>query len=67
MLIFWSAAVRFPTAGTAVVVTAFAILMGLFAAFMLADEILQEYPAESDHRSIFITLIASLLVMLLLV
>lgn len=41
--------------------TASSTLLGLFAAFLLADEVLHAYEMERDHRDIALGLLASLL------
>ncbi len=46
---------------TAAVDQAFTLALGLFAAFMLADEIWIAYTVEATHMRIFLTLLASLL------
>jgi len=45
---------------------AFAVALGLFGAFMIADEIFIAYPVEGTHLRIFVTLLVSLLAVCLL-
>lgn len=49
-----------------VVYLAFTALLGLFGAFILADEVFRDYRDEGDHRGIAILLIASLVAIQLL-
>lgn len=46
--------------------TAFAVLLALFATFILADEVLHAFRIEGDHRGIAVLLLASLLSLQLL-
>lgn len=46
--------------------TGLAALLALFAAFMLADEIVHEFRMETDHRSIALLILISLLALHLL-
>jgi hypothetical protein len=52
--------------GVPAVNRAFAVALGLFAAFMVADEIFIAYPVENTHMRIFVTLLVSLLALRLL-
>jgi hypothetical protein len=69
-LLLWSA-VRSPAgppegARTDAVDRAFAVALGLFAAFTLADELFIAYHVEGTHLQVFLALLASLLVVRLL-
>lgn len=65
MLLFWRAVLAYP-AGPEPVYTAFAASLGLWAAFMLADEIFTAYRQENAHAQFFIAQLATLLALQLL-
>jgi hypothetical protein len=68
VLLFWTAAFTpvdngaLDRAGSA----AFTLSLGLWAVFLLADEVLKYYRGERDHMLIFLTQLVSLLTFLLL-
>jgi hypothetical protein len=65
--LFLRAALIFqPSARTTPVVQAFALSLGLWMAFMLADETFLAYRIENTHRSIFIAQLLTLLAVWLL-
>ncbi len=69
LALFWIAFALLASSGMAAlprVDAAFAVLLGLFGAFMLADEIFRAYDSQAGHMQIFIALIASLLAVHLL-
>ncbi len=69
LALFWIAFTLLVTSGIAAlphVDTAFAVLLALFGAFMIADEIFRAYDNQASHMQIFIALIASLLAIHLL-
>jgi hypothetical protein len=66
-LLFWHAGLRFRGRdGRAATRLAFTAGLGLWAAFMLADEICIAYPVEATHLRLLIGQLASLLVIELL-
>lgn len=70
LLLFWRAVFLFrgldDRQGLGVVFPAFIVAVGLFAAFILADEIFMAYSVENTHRNIFIALVVSVLAIRLL-
>lgn len=67
-LLFWRAAWRYRghQSMTGPVLTAFAVGLGLWAAFMLADEVLHSYGTEAVHLRLFIGQLVTLLAIHLL-
>jgi hypothetical protein len=65
-VLFWLAGLRFSSGNRGTARTAFAVGLGLWAAFMLADEICIAYLVEGTHLRLFTAQLVSLLVVELL-
>lgn len=66
LILFWRAFRTYPRSGASswrAIYLAFTTLFGLFAAFILTDEIFHDYKVEADHRGIALLLLVSLLAM----
>ncbi len=69
LALLWTAFARLAFSGMAAlsqVDTAFAVLLALFGAFMIADEIFRAYDNQAGHMQIFIAQLATLLAVHLL-
>lgn len=69
VMLFWFALYRFSTAGSEAlteVSVAFGITLGLWAAFMISDEIFRIYQYQTTHLLLFISQLLSLLAIVLL-
>ncbi len=64
-LLFWIELFAFPSQGVPAVEPAFALNTALWAGFMIADEIFKAYDNQSEHLSIFIASLATILVIVL--
>jgi hypothetical protein len=65
-LLFWRAFAGYAAGRLAAVNTAFAVSLALWAAFMLADELLMAYDVEATHMRILTSQIVTLLAIHLL-
>jgi hypothetical protein len=69
VVLFWVALYRFTTAGSealAEVSAAFGTTLGLWAAFMISDEIFRIYQYQTTHLLLFVSQLLSLLAIVLL-
>jgi hypothetical protein len=62
--LMWRAAFTYAHDGTSAALPAFAASLGLFAAFMLADEACKAYNHQSSHLLIFIAQLVTLLALI---
>jgi hypothetical protein len=66
MVLHWRAALRFRAGDPSRIVPAFTVSIGLWGAFILADEIFISYDVEATHFRLLIAGVVSLMAVLLL-